>query len=91
MIQIEGIYSVLRVVDGDGFIAANFISNEIHKFRLYGLDAPEIKFCNKLKQDEKELHIAGSLLVELGIFQPHICVHYCHLAHKYQLSRSHKF
>lgn len=66
MIQIDGIYSVLRVVDGDGFIARHFISNEIFEFRLYGLDAPEIKFCNKLKQDEKELHIAGSLLLELG-------------------------
>jgi len=90
MIQIEGIYSVLRVVDGDGFIASHFISNEIFEFRLCGLDAPEIKFCNKLRQDERELHIAGSLLVELGHISASYLRHYCRLAHKYRLSKSRK-
>lgn len=66
MIHFDGVYRVLRVIDGDGFIGAHFISNEAVEFRLYGIDAPEIKICKKLKQDEKELHLPGSLLIELG-------------------------
>ncbi len=66
MIEFVGFYRVLHVVDGDGFTAVNTISNEIIEFRLYGIDAPEIKFCSKLKKDEKETHIAGSLLIHLG-------------------------
>ncbi|WP_207493764.1 thermonuclease family protein [Aridibaculum aurantiacum] len=66
MIHFDGLYKVLRVVDGDGFIGAHFISNEVVEFRLLGIDAPEIKVCKKLKQDEKELHLPGSLLIELG-------------------------
>lgn len=64
--QFDGLYRVLSVVDGDGFIGAHFISNEVVEFRLLGIDAPEIKVCKKLKQDEKELHLPGSLLMELG-------------------------
>ena len=66
MMNFDGVYKVLKVIDGDGFIGTHFISNEVVEFRLYGIDAPEIKFCKKLKQDEKELHLPGSFLVELG-------------------------
>jgi len=64
--QFDGVYRVLSVIDGDGFKGAHIISNEVIEFRLYGIDAPEIKVCKKLKQDEKELHLPGSLLIELG-------------------------
>jgi micrococcal nuclease len=66
MLCFDGVYRVLSVIDGDGFIGTHLISNEVVEFRLYGIDAPEIKVCKKLKQDEKELHIPGSLLIELG-------------------------
>lgn len=62
----DGIYRVLHVVDGDGFTAAHFISNEVVEFRLYGIDAPEIKKCKKLLRDEKETHLPGKLLMHLG-------------------------
>lgn len=29
--------TVLSVVDGDGVVASNIISNEVKEFRLYGL------------------------------------------------------
>jgi micrococcal nuclease len=66
MIDFIGIYRVLAVIDGDGFIGAHIISNDVVEFRLYGIDAPEIKVCKKLKQDEKELHIPGELLMHLA-------------------------
>ena len=31
-----------------------------------GIDAPEIKSCRKLVQDEREKHLPGQLLIELG-------------------------
>jgi micrococcal nuclease len=31
-----------------------------------GIDAPEIKSCRKLFQDERETHMAGTLLMMLG-------------------------
>lgn len=62
----DGIYRVLAIIDGDGFIASHFISNELVEIRLIGIDAPESKKCPKLLRDEKELHIPGHLLMHLG-------------------------
>lgn len=59
-------YKLTKVVDGDGLIVSNiFTGNEI-EIRLLGIDAPEIKKCKKLIQDERELHLPGELLIELG-------------------------
>ena len=46
-------------------IQADKLSRE-EEIRLLGIDAPELRMCNKLKQDERETHIAGQLLMELG-------------------------
>lgn len=67
MMYFDGIYRVLKVIDGDGFIGSNIISNDVIEFRMYGIDAPEIKVCKKLRQDEKEQHLPGELLIELGL------------------------
>ena len=66
MIDFQTNYEVLCVVDGDGFKALHKISNTLVEFRLYGIDAPEIKKCKKLLQDEKMLQMPGQLLMELG-------------------------
>lgn len=66
MIDFQTSYEVLCVVDGDGFTAVNKISNALFEFRMYGIDAPEIKKCKKLLQDEKMLQMPGQLLMELG-------------------------
>jgi len=34
--------------------------------RLLGIDAPAVKKCRKLLQDEREAHLPGQLLMELG-------------------------
>lgn len=59
-------YKVSRVVDGDGLYCYNIFNKKEIEIRLLGIDAPEIKRCRKLKQDEKELHLPGQLLIELG-------------------------
>ncbi len=62
---------VTNVVDGDGFIVRNVLTNEEFEIRLLGIDAPEIKKCPKLFQDEKETHIPGALLMQLGYMSFH--------------------
>jgi micrococcal nuclease len=42
-----------------------FTKKEI-EIRLLGIDAPELKRCKKLIQDERETHLPGQLLMELG-------------------------
>lgn len=59
-------YEVSKVVDGDGLMVTNMFSGNEIEIRLLGIDAPEIKKCKKLLQDERELHLPGQLLMELG-------------------------
>ena len=66
---------IVNVVDGDGLIVSNLFNKETEEIRLLGIDAPELKPCRKLKQDEREIHIAGQLLMELG-----------RMAHKYLIN-----
>ena len=63
---IQSHLKVKNVVDGDGFIVENILSNDIFEIRLLGIDAPEIKSCKKLLQDERETHVPGALLMQLG-------------------------
>ena len=60
-------YKVSKVVDGDGLYCYNIFNKKEIEIRLLGIDAPEIKRCRKLKQDERELHLPGQLLIELDI------------------------
>ena len=57
---------VEKVIDGDGIIVKNIFNKELEEIRLLGIDAPELKPCRKLVRDERETHIAGELLIELG-------------------------
>jgi len=60
-------YEIVKVVDGDGIIAKNIISNKEEAIRFYGIDAPELTPCKKLKQDEREAHLSGRFLMELAL------------------------
>lgn len=64
--QLKTHYRVSRIVDGDGLFVSNDFTGEEIEIRLTGIDAPEIKRCKKLIQDERELHLPGQLLIELG-------------------------
>jgi micrococcal nuclease len=66
MNRIDGIYTVLSVVDGDGMIVRHKFSHEVIEIRLYGIDAPEVKRCKKLRKDEQITRLAGQFLIKLG-------------------------
>ncbi len=59
-------FEVVKIVDGDGLIVRNMFHKSEEEIRLYGVDAPEIKLSQKLRQDERESHIPGSLVMTLG-------------------------
>lgn len=65
-IIIQSHLKVKNVVDGDGFFVENTLTKEEFEIRLLGIDAPEIKRCKKLIQDERETHVPGALLMQLG-------------------------
>ena len=55
-----------RSVDGNGIILEDIISKKDFELRFLGIDAPEINYCNKIQQDEKELQVPAALLIKLG-------------------------
>ncbi len=57
---------IKKFVDGDGIILEEIISKKVFEVRFLGIDAPEMSYCNKIKKDEKELHIPAALLIKLG-------------------------
>lgn len=56
-----------KIVDGDGIYAIEENTKKEVEIRLLGLDAPEIKDCRKLRQDERETHLPAQLLIDLGL------------------------
>lgn len=57
---------IKKFVDGDGIIAEDFLTKREFEIRLYGIDAPEMNYCNKIKKDERELQMPAALLIKLG-------------------------
>lgn len=57
---------IVKFVDGDGLILKDMISKKEFEVRLYGIDAPEINYCKKIKKDEIELQVPAALLIKLG-------------------------
>ncbi len=66
MMSFEGFYVVLNAVDGDGMMVVPKNTDELIEIRLYGIDAPEVKKCKKLKLDEKITRKPGAFLMMLG-------------------------
>ena len=62
----KNLLKIVKFVDGDGIILENIISKKEFEVRFLGIDAPEINYCNKIKQDEKRLQVAAALLIKLG-------------------------
>lgn len=59
-------FEIVKVVDGDGLIVRNIFNKKEEEIRFYGIDAPELSPCKKLKQDEIETQLPGKFLMELG-------------------------
>lgn len=57
---------ITKVVDGDGLFVVDMFGKNETEIRFLGIDAPEIRKSKKLKQDERETHLPGELLLELG-------------------------
>ena len=57
------------MVDGDGIFVMDMFGRNETEIRLLGIDAPEVRRSKKLKQDERETHLPGQLLLELGVHQ----------------------
>lgn len=57
---------ILKVVDGDGIIVRNIFNDKEFEVRFLGVDAPEMKSCKKLRQDEIKTNLAAQFLMELG-------------------------
>jgi len=57
---------LVKFVDGDGIILEDIVSKKEFEVRLYGIDAPEINYCNKIKKDEIKLQVPATLLIKLG-------------------------
>lgn len=47
-------------------IIENIFNKKVIEIIFLGIDAPELKICRKLKQNEKETHLAAQFLMELG-------------------------
>ena len=62
----KSLLKIVKFVDGDGIILEDIVSKKEFEVRLYGIDAPEINYCNKIKKDEIELQVPASLLIKLG-------------------------
>jgi micrococcal nuclease len=57
---------ITKVVDGDGLFVVDMFGKIETEIRFLGIDAPEIKRSKKLMQDERETHLPGQLLLQLG-------------------------
>jgi micrococcal nuclease len=62
----KSLLKIVKFVDGDGIILEDTVSKKEFEVRLYGIDAPEINYCKKIKKDEKELQVPVALLIKLG-------------------------
>lgn len=58
--------TITKVVDGDGLFVVDMFGKNETEIRFLGVDAPEARKSKKLKQDERETHLPGQLLLELG-------------------------
>ena len=58
---------VEEVLDGDSLKVKQEFTQERREIRLYGLDAPEVSFSRKMREDEAKSGIPASLLLQYGL------------------------
>ena len=58
---------VEEVLDGDSLKVKQEFTQERREIRLYGLDAPEVHFSRKMREDEAKTGIPASLLLQYGL------------------------
>ena len=64
---VETHWQIDEVLDGDSIIISNLFTRLQKEIRLYGLDAPEVKYNRKMKEDEQKTRLAAQFLIQLGL------------------------
>ena len=64
---VETHWQIDEVLDGDSIIISNLFTRLRKEIRLYGLDAPEVKYNRKMKEDEQASHLPAELLLQFGL------------------------
>ena len=65
--HIQTFWIVEEVLDGDSLKVKQEFTQERCEIRLYGLDAPEVHFSRKMREDEAKSGIPSSLLLQYGL------------------------
>ena len=60
-------FKIEEVLDGDSLVVKHEFTKERKEIRLYGLDAPEVSFSRKMREDEAKSRIPASLLFQYGM------------------------
>ena len=66
-VHCETFWIVEEVLDGDSLKVKQEFTQERREIRLYGLDAPEVHFSRKMREDEAKSGIPASLLLQYGL------------------------
>ena len=66
-IHVQPFWIVEEVLDGDSLKVKQEFTQERLEIRLYGLDAPEVHFSRKMREDEAKTGIPASLLLQYGL------------------------
>lgn len=66
-IHVQPFWIVEEVLDGDSLKVKQEFTRERREIRLYGLDAPEVHFSRKIREDEAKTGIPASLLLQYGL------------------------
>ena len=68
---------VEEVLDGDSLKVKQEFTQERREIRLYGLDAPEVSFSRKMREDEAKTGIPASLLLQYGLMSLNFVLQVC--------------
>ncbi|WP_124642922.1 thermonuclease family protein [Amniculibacterium aquaticum] len=68
---------VEEVLDGDSLKVKQEFTQERREIRLYGLDAPEVSFSRKMREDEAKTGIPASLLLQYGLMSLNYVLQVC--------------
>lgn len=75
--HVETFWIVEEVLDGDSLKVKQEFTQERREIRLYGLDAPEVHFSRKMREDEAKTGIPASLLLQYSLMSLDYVLNVC--------------
>ena len=76
-IHVQPFWIVEEVLDGDSLKVKQEFTQERREIRLYGLDALEVHFSRKMREDEAKTGIPASLLLQYGLMSLNYVLQVC--------------